>query len=299
MNPFRAQRMQALAGGVRPVRAAGAFRAELTGDSGELWIYDVIDPWGGYWGISASEIVQALQAVGGGPVTVHVNSPGGDVFEAIAIHANFERHPGMVTMIVEGHAASAASAILTAADRVEVVQHAQVMIHDAWSFEAGDAAAMRKTADLLDRTSQNLAGMYAAKGGGAPEEWRALMQETTWYVGAEEIIASGLADAVVSSTATPPVEQQVEEAYAQWDLSIYGKVPSRPGGDSGDTVKIDAKIMRPVPIPADVAAKLAADVTPEFRNAFNQIITDIKASLEPAPTFGNKFREVSKEMTNQ
>lgn len=283
--------MQALAGGVRPVRADGAFRAEITGDGGELWLYDVIDPWGGYWGISASEIVQALQATSG-PVTVHVNSPGGDVFEAIAIHANFERHPGMVTMIVEGHAASAASAILTAADRVEVVQHAQVMIHDAWSFEAGDEAAMRKTADLLGRTSQNLAGMYAAKGGGTPEEWRALMQETTWYVGAEEIIASGLADAVVSST-TPPVERQVEEAYAQWDLSIYGKVPdgvirktdSLAGKESGTLTA--STVDEPVIVPVEV---------PVFGNQFAALLTAQPAA--PAAQFGNKFREALKEMTS-
>lgn len=286
MNPFREQRMKALAGGAPPVRAAGAFRAEVASDGGaDLWLYDVIDPWGGYWGISAGEIVQALQSATG-PVTVHVNSPGGDVFEAIAIHANFARHPEMVTMIVEGHAASAASAIITAGNRVEVVPNAQVMIHDAWSFEAGDAAAMRKTADLLDRTSQNIATMYQAKGGGDAEEWRARMLETTWYIGAEEIIASGLADAVVSA-GVAPVEQQVEEAFARWDLSIYGKVPARESLVGKESGTLTASTVEPVIVPVEV---------PVFGNQFAALLTAQPAA--PAAQFGNKFREALKEMTS-
>ena len=219
--------MQALAAGVAP--RASRLRADVsTAGGGEIWLYDVIDPYGGFWGISAAEIVQALQAIGDGPVTVHVNSPGGDVFEAIAIYNNFRAHAGLVTMVVEGVAASAASVIMTAGNRVEVAPNAQVMIHDGWGFEQGNAEVLHKYADLLDRTSQNMAGMYAVKAGGEPDEWRALMRAETWYVGGAEVVAAGLADAVTDAAPTPaPAPAESEMAFAAWDLSVYANAPKK------------------------------------------------------------------------
>jgi ATP-dependent protease ClpP protease subunit len=224
---WRQLRMQALAAGMAP--RASRLRAELTADGGgEIWLYDVIDPYGGLWGISAAEIVQALQAVGDGPVTVHVNSPGGDVFEAIAIYNNFRAHTGPVTMIVEGVAASAASVVMTAGTRVEVAPNAQVMIHDGWGFESGNAEVLHKYADLLDRTSQNMAGMYAVKAGGEPDAWRALMKAETWYVGGAEVVAAGLADAVTeAASAVASAQSEDAMAFAAWDLSIYANAPKK------------------------------------------------------------------------
>lgn len=223
---WRNLRMQALAAGVAP--RASRLRAELaTNGAGDIWIYDVIDPYGGFWGISASEIVQALQSFGDAPVTVHINSPGGDVFEAIAIYNNFRGHSGQVTMIVEGVAASAASVIMAAGNRVEVAPNAQVMIHDGWGYVDGNQEKVHKYGDLLDRTSQNMAGMYAVKAGGEPDDWRALMRAETWYVGGEEVVAAGLADAVTEAapTAPPPGQSEADMAFAAWDLSVYAKAP--------------------------------------------------------------------------
>jgi ATP-dependent protease ClpP protease subunit len=216
--------MQALAAGMAP--RASRLRSELTADGGgEIWLYDVIDPYGGFWGISAAEIVQALQAVGDGPVTVHVNSPGGDVFEAIAIYNNFRAHKGLVTMVVEGIAASAASVVMAAGNRVEVAPNAQVMIHDGWGYVDGNQEKVHKYGDLLDRTSQNMADMYAVKAGGEPDAWRARMKAETWYVGGDEIVAAGLADAVTEAAPAVAPAQSEEMAFAAWDLSIYAKAP--------------------------------------------------------------------------
>jgi len=245
--------MQALAAGVAP--RASRLRADVsTAGGGEIWLYDVIDPYGGFWGISAAEIVQALQAIGDGPVTVHVNSPGGDVFEAIAIYNNFRAHAGLVTMVVEGVAASAASVIMAAGNRVEVAPNAQVMIHDGWGFEQGNAEVLHKYADLLDRTSQNMAGMYAVKAGGEPDEWRALMRAETWYVGGAEVVAAGLADAVTDAAPTPaPAEEQM--AFAAWDLSVYANAPKPaakiiPVGEPFAGSITDAMADKPPPVEA-------------------------------------------------
>src|SRR5687767_4040065 len=189
---MRDQRMRALADGQQ--QPVTQFRAEVdTEGTTDLYIYDVIDSWGGYWGISASDVVAALQ--GAGDVTVHINSPGGEVFEALAIFATFRNHPGTVTMRVEGWAASAASMIAMAGDQVVMEPQAMIMIHDAWSYAFGNAEDLRAEADILDKTSGNIAGMYATKAGGTADVWRAAMQAETWYT-AEEAVAAGLADSI-------------------------------------------------------------------------------------------------------
>lgn len=200
---WREQRMRALASGDQVVKQ---FRAEITADGDtELYIYDVIDSWGGYWGISAQDVVAALQ--GAGSVTVHINSPGGEVFEALAIYATFRAHTGKVTMRVEGWAASAASMVAMAGNEVVMEPNAMLMIHDAWSYAFGNAADLRQEADVLDKTSQNIATMYQAKAGGTADEWRAAMKAETWYT-ADEALAAGLADTInaVEADAPDPVE---------------------------------------------------------------------------------------------
>jgi ATP-dependent protease ClpP protease subunit len=265
---WRQLRMQALAAGMAP--RASRLRSELTADgAGEIWLYDVIDPYGGFWGISAAEIVQALQAVGDGPVTVHINSPGGDVFEAIAIYNNFRAHKGLVTMVVEGVAASAASVVMAAGNRVEVAPNAQVMIHDGWGYVDGNQEKVHKYGDLLDRTSQNMAGMYAAKGGGEPDAWRALMQAETWYVGGDEIVATGLADAVTEAApAVAPAPAEDAMAFAAWDLSIYAKAPK----PAVPATQAPTQSTEPVPVVAAVQQPgLALAFDPDvFRRALKE-----------------------------
>lgn len=218
MQRFMQARIQALAAGTAGMKQ---FRCEVPATVavgapvGEIWIYDFIDP----WGVSAVDIVQALQAIGPGDVLVHVNSPGGDVFEGIAIYNNLKAHPGNVTVRVEGVAASAASFIAMAGATIEVDPNAMIMIHDAAGMEFGNAAILHKFADLLDRTSTNLANIYAARTGRPADEMRAAMLEETWYVGQEGVDA-GLADTVTAAGAvTPGFSNRV-------DLSLYNRAPT-------------------------------------------------------------------------
>jgi ATP-dependent protease ClpP protease subunit len=217
MNPFREQRAKALADGAAPVRGAGRFRAEATADGGHIYIYDVIDPWGGYWGISAAEVAQALAGVSGA-VTVHLNSPGGDVWEANAIHSTLRQHAGAITMRVDGIAASAASMIMTAGNRVEVAPTAEIMIHDPWTIAIGNAGELIQDAARLERTAQQAASLYAALAGpehGDADAWRDRMRPLdSWYIGAEEILAAGLAHAVIAENLGENTDQVTQQAEA-------------------------------------------------------------------------------------
>lgn len=146
--------------------------------------------------VVASSVVSELRGLDTDEITVRVNSPGGDVYEGLAIMNALRSHPATVTAVVEGLAASAASFIAVGgADRVVMRPTAELMIHEAMSFIGGNAAEMSRVVDDLDRISANLSTVYAERSGGDPAEWRERMRAETWF-SAEEAVAAGLADAV-------------------------------------------------------------------------------------------------------
>ncbi len=162
-----------------------------------LRLYDPIDSWGGDWGVSAKEFAVALAAIPKDTtdIRLHINSPGGEVFEAVAILNQLRAHPARVTAVVDGIAASAASFLAVGVDETVMGQNTQLMIHDAWGLCVGNAGDMRSLADLLDRLSDNIADVYAAKAGGSIGDWRTAMLAESWY-SADEAVAAGLADSV-------------------------------------------------------------------------------------------------------
>ncbi|KZM70765.1 head maturation protease, ClpP-related [Nocardia terpenica] len=157
----------------------------------EVFIYDEIDS----SGVSAEQFVRDLAALDGPEIVVRINSPGGNVFDGLAIMHSIAGHDAMVTTVVDGLAASAASFIALAGDEVVMRPGAELMIHDAWGLAVGTAEDLRALAEQLDRTSSTLADIYAAKAGGAAGEWRDLMRAETWY-SANEAVTAGLADRV-------------------------------------------------------------------------------------------------------
>jgi ATP-dependent protease ClpP protease subunit len=180
-------------------------RAETptTTDSGEatLYLYGPIDSWGGFWGISAAEVAAALSALptNTADLTLRINSPGGEVFEAVAIMNLLRDHPAKITARVDGIAASAGSFLAVSADELIMGGSTELMIHDAWGLAIGNAEDMRSYADLLDRTSDDIAAVYEAKAGGGKSAWRDYMKDETWF-SAEEAVAAGLADSVNTGT---------------------------------------------------------------------------------------------------
>ncbi len=174
------------------------------GDVAEIRIYDEI----GFFGITADQFVGELEAITAPEIRVAINSPGGDVFDAVAIYHALLAHPAKVTTRVDSLAASAASVILQAGDNRVMFPASQVMIHDAWGMVIGNAAEMREMADLLDMESDLIAGIYAARAGSnTAEDFRALMRAGTWMT-AEQAVDQGLADEVVEARAQDSVAKR-------------------------------------------------------------------------------------------
>ncbi|HNP57510.1 MAG TPA: Clp protease ClpP [Gordonia sp. (in: high G+C Gram-positive bacteria)] len=169
------------------------FAATTTTTGAEVFIYDAISG-----RTSVASFIAELAALDGAPVTVRINSGGGDVYSAIAIANAIRRHPGRTTVVVDGLAASAASFIAVCADQTLIAPNAELMIHDAAVLDtSGNPAELRDLADDLDRISDNIASMYAAKAGGSVESWRKLMRTETWYT-AEQAVTAGLADRILT-----------------------------------------------------------------------------------------------------
>lgn len=186
-------------------------RASASGTSADVYVYDVIGGWFG--GVDPGEFVLALADLDVDQINLFVNSPGGDVYGAIAMTNALRRHPANITATVDALAASAASFLITGADEVVMGQNSELMIHDAWGFAIGNAEDMRTRGDDLDRISQNIASMYAAQAGGTADDWRQIMLAETWY-SADEAVESRLADRVDGSES----EQDPENAF---DLSRF------------------------------------------------------------------------------
>lgn len=172
----------------------------------------------GFWGISASELNAQLQAVSASSIDVHINSPGGDVFDGIAILNMLRGHPATVNVIVDGLAASAASFIAMAGNTLTMMPNSQMMIHDASGVCVGNNADMMAMAELLDRCSDNIASIYASRAGGTVDSWRTAMRAETWY-SADEAVDAGLADSVADISGVNDAERT---AFLNlWNLSLY------------------------------------------------------------------------------
>jgi ATP-dependent protease ClpP protease subunit len=200
-------------------------------------IYDEIG--GGGWftsGVTAIDFIAELAQIDG-DLEVHLNSPGGDVFDGLAIYNSLAQRPGRVTTIVDGLAASAASFIAMAGTTRLICPGAMMMIHEASGFCVGNAAEMRETAELLDKVSENLAAIYASHSGRA-DGWRDAMHAETWYT-ADEAVAAGLAHRLTER----PAEMA---AVASFDLTAFLRVPER----IRNAAQQPQKLAKTVPCPA-------------------------------------------------
>lgn len=182
------------------------------GTPARLDIYEEI----GFWGVSAADVNAQLQSIQAPSIEVHVNSPGGDVFDGLAMCNLLRAHPKPVDVVVDGLAASAASYIAMAGDTVTMMPNSQMMIHDASGLCMGNAADMADMGELLDKMSANIANIYATKTGKPADDWRTAMKAETWY-GADEAVAAGLADRVgeLARGAVPATQNKA------WNLSLY------------------------------------------------------------------------------
>ncbi|HLT25877.1 MAG TPA: head maturation protease, ClpP-related, partial [Zeimonas sp.] len=157
-------------------------------------IYDVIgyDYWTGD-GVTAKRIAGALRSLGKGPVTVNVNSPGGDLFEGLAIYNLLREHEGEVTVKVLGLAASAASMIAMAGDTIQIARAGFFMVHNAWVIAMGNRHDLREIGDWLEPFDAAMADIYVARTGQEAEAVAKLMDAESW-IGGSAAIEQGFAD---------------------------------------------------------------------------------------------------------
>lgn len=210
--------------------------AASAGETATIQIFDQIgEDWFGGSGLSGKQFSDVLNEVGDGPLLVEINSPGGNVWDGLSIYNQLRGRRAPVTTRVVGIAASIASIIALAGDRVEMADAALMMIHDPAGMASGTSEDMRKMADALDQHAEVLVGVYAKKTGKSPEAIRAAMKAETWFT-TQEAIAFGLVDKpikqlamaakwhprAVAKTAPPTVKSNLERGIRQYEEGLGG-----------------------------------------------------------------------------
>ena len=151
------------------------------------------------WGmIGAEDVVAALGKLSGKRATVHINTPGGDVDEGIAMFNAMTQHEGGVDTVVESLAASMGSYLMLAGKTRTIYRNSMVMVHNPLTIAWGNSIELRKTADVLDKYLERMLPDYASKTGKAVDDLRVMLDAETWLVG-QEIIDNGFATAMIDS----------------------------------------------------------------------------------------------------
>ena len=190
-----------------------SIQAQAESDQADVLIYGYI----GWGGVTAADFAKALKDITAKTITVRINTPGGDVFDGLAIFNSLKAHGATIHVKVDGLAASIGSIIAMAGHTITMGESAFLMIHNPWALAIGNAADMREMADTLDKIGGSLAGVYATRKGITKEQAQAWMDAETWFT-AEGAQAAGLADAVQGTGES--------QAQARFDLSGYTKVPA-------------------------------------------------------------------------
>ena len=248
-------------------------RAQATG--AEVVIYDEI----GAYGVSAKGFLAELGALPDGtPLALRINSPGGSVFDAVAIYNAIKRHSGSVTVWIDGIAASAASYIAMAGDEVVMPENAFLMIHDPAGMVMGTATDMRAMAEALDKIKGSLLQGYAAKSGRPQEEIAPLMAAETW-LDAKDALDLGFADRIAE-----PVR-----IAARFDVARFRNAPPalvEVAADGRDTAAADAEggeITAGIAGEASEEDPAAGDANPETAPASDLAAVGSDAGEYPSP----------------
>ena len=285
--------------------------ANAAGDPATVQIFDQIgEDWFGGSGLSAKQFSDVLAEVGNGPLLVEINSPGGNVWDGLSIYNQLRGRKAPVTTRVVGIAASIASIIALAGDRVEMADAALMMIHDPSGMASGTSEDMRKMANALDQHAEVLVGVYHKKTGRSAESIRAAMKSETWFTTAEAL-AFGLVDKpikqlamaakwhprAVTKTAPETVKNNLQKGIQQYEDGLAGDglepatvadAKSLISGEAPTADKVDkaynwwarnGRFLEAEPnTPADVAANLWGGAA--GRDWFNALYAQIERQEE-------------------
>lgn len=246
-----------------------SIRAEGS-DERSIGVYDVIgyDWWTGE-GVTVKRIAAALRNMGPGPVTVNINSPGGDMFEGLAIYNALREHDGQVTVKVLGLAASAASVIAMAGDEVQVARAGFLMIHNCWVVAMGNRHDLREYADTMEPFDAAMADIYSARSGETIEAIEKLMDAETWINGTAAV-KQGFADSLLPSDEVKQSDQKSASAVRRLEAALRAS-----GMPKSEAMKLISEFKSSA---GDPAGGGAGD--PTEHSAGDPPVIDLSASLK-------------------
>lgn len=239
----------------------------LSADEAEILIYDVI----GWPFNDARDLVNTIGQISQGTIVVRINSPGGDVFDALSIFnaLSADKSHKIITRI-EALAASSASIIALAGAEVQAYKNTMYMIHEPWSCMCGDQHEMREVADILQKISANMVDIYADHSKVGKKEIRDMLQAETWFT-AKEAKERGFIDTIVDG----------KVAQAKFDLSVFDNVPDDLIDDAGLTERDAEKALRDAGFSRSRAKAMlagrrpATDDTREIKGSLEKLISTI------------------------
>ena len=183
----------------------------------------------GFWGISQQLVKSQIDNNPNTDITLNISSLGGDVNHAFAIYNMIKSHKGTVTANIYGDAASAATLIALAADKVNMASNVFFMIHNVWTMAVGDSGELRKTADLMDKINDQIVDAYKKKTGLRRSEIKQLMDNETWFT-ADEAKEKGFVDKVTDPSAIlNRTESTIKNALKpQLAIELLNKINQNP-----------------------------------------------------------------------
>lgn len=252
------------------------------------------------WENTAKSVEEQLQRAGGEPITVRINSGGGDVYEGVAVLNALRRYEGEVTTVIESLAASAASFIAVGAGgRVVIRPNAEVMVHKAWTMMMGNADEIDKIKADLARQDLKIARIYAARAGGELDDWLTRMANETWY-NADEALAAGLVDEIEDALRDPvPAENAAgPKVFAKFRYpsraaappppvarSVSGDTTDKPGdGQEGDTMSILNQLVNELKSASAEDRKVLAGFFNEAVEITTPVTVEYPDEVEVVPT---------------
>lgn len=272
------------------------------GGIAEIAIFDEI----GGWGITARQFAQELSSYRDiSLIKLYIHSPGGDVFEGMAIYNLIRNHPARVEVEVLGLAASMASVIAMAGDLIIMPENAMMMIHRPWGIQGGDADNMRRYADLLDKVEDTLVSAYTTKTGLTADAIKTMLAAETWLTGAEAV-EQGFADQLAQplQMAASLTSKRIEEFDHMPDQLKSLMTPRGQGNNPPPTPPANPA---PAPAPANAAPTPPANPAPatpapaagytreQFQQEEQQRRQAVAAVFTP---FGNTHATLQQECIN-
>ena len=219
-----------------------SINGEASAKAADVYIFDEI----GAFGINAQSFISEIKDYKGTPLNVHLNCVGGDVFEGMAIYNVLKKRSARTTVYIEGIAASMGSVVALAADEVIMAENSLFMIHNAWGGAMGEADDLKKTADVLEKISNEIASIYVKKTNLPLNKVKEMMDEETW-LNAQEALDLGFINSISDAI----------KVAAKYDVSKFKNITNE---EIKNKLSINLKSKK---------------MTDELKNWFNAKIEDI------------------------